>query len=125
MSRQPGPLPKQTVLTPREVELLPQVLQANRQAISANNPWGSPIGNSLESPNPKWVINLSSKPLTRAQRSVLVKGPNFAISPRHPPNLECIMAIESVCTKLGQQDAVKLMAEINRELRSSHLPNLT
>ena len=30
------------------------------------------------------------------------------VSPRHPPNLEYITAIESVCTKLGQQDAEEL-----------------
>ena len=37
------------------------------------------------------------------------------------------MAIESVCTKLGQQDAEELVAEMNRFLRSSHPPksNLT
>ena len=78
--------------------------------------------NSLEDPNPKWVINLSSKPLTQAQRSVLAKGPNFSVTPRHPPKLQYIMAIEAVCTKLGQQDAEDLRAEINRVLRSSHPP---
>ena len=61
-----------------------------------------------EEPNPKWVINLSSKPLTPAQRSVLAKGPNFAITHRHPPNLEYITAIEAACTKLSQQDAEEL-----------------
>ena len=37
------------------------------------------------------------------------------------------MAIESVCTKLGQHDAEELRADINRVLRSSHSPkpNLT
>ena len=30
------------------------------------------------------------------------------------------MAIEAACTKLGQQDAEELRAEINRVLRSSH-----
>ena len=65
--------------------------------------------------------------MTHAQRSLLAKGPNFAVYPRHPPNLEYITAIESVCTKLGQQDAEELRAEINRVLRSSHSPkpNLT
>ena len=67
----------------------------------------------MENPNPKWVINLSSKPLTQAQRSVLAKGPNFAVTPRHPPNLEYITAIEAACTKQGQQDAEELRAEIN------------
>ena len=55
----------------------------------------------LEEPNPKWVINLSSKPLSPAQRSVLAKDPNFVVTPRHPPNLEYITAIEAACTKLS------------------------
>ena len=46
-----------------------------------NPPNRLPQGSSPEDPNPKWVINLSSKPLTPAQRSVLAKGPNFAVSP--------------------------------------------
>ena len=81
----------------------------------------------MEEPNPKWDINLSSKSLTSAQRSVLAKGPSFVVSPRHPPNLEYITAIESACTKLSQQDAEELRANINQVLRSSHppKPNLT
>ena len=76
----------------------------------------------MEDPNPKWVINLSSKPLIQAQSSVLAKDPNFAGTPRHCPNLEYITAIDSACTKLGQQDAEELRAEVNRVLRSSHPP---
>ena len=82
-------------------------------------------GSSNEEPNPKWVINLSNKPLTPAQRSVLAKGPNFVVTPRQPPNLEYITAIEAACTKLSQQDAEELRADINRVLRSSHPPNPT
>ena len=93
----------------------------------------SPVGTTppgffpLEEPNPKWVINLSSKPLTPAQRSVLAKGPNFAVTPRHPPNLEYITTIEAACSMLSQQDAEELRADINWVLRSSHppKPNLT
>ena len=84
-----------------------------------------PQGSSNEESNPKWVINLSSKPLTAAQRSVLAKGPNYAVTPRQPPNLEYITAIEAACTKLSQQDAEELRADINRVLRFSHPPNLT
>ena len=76
----------------------------------------------MEEPNPKWVINLSSKPLTQAQRSVLAKGPNFVVTPRHPSNLEYITAIETAYTKLSQQDAEELMADINRVLRPSDSP---
>ena len=73
----------------------------------------------------KCVINLSSKPLTPAQRSVLAKGPNFAVSPKQPPSLEYITAIEAAYTKLSQQDAEEPRAEVNRVLRSSHPPNPT
>ena len=79
-----------------------------------------PQASSPEDANPKWVINLSNKPLTPAQRSVLAKGPNFAVSHKQPPNLEYITAIEAACTKLSQQDAEELRAEVNRVLRSSH-----
>ena len=84
-----------------------------------------PQGSSPEGPNPKWVMNLSSKPLTPAQRSVLAKGSNFVVTPKQPPNLEYITAIEAACTKLSQQDAEELRAEVNRVLRSSHPPNPT
>ena len=48
-------------------------------------------------------------------------------TPRQPPNLEYITAIEAACTKLSQQDAEELRADINRVLRSCHppKPNLT
>ena len=84
-----------------------------------------PQGSSNEEPNPKWVINLSSKPLTPAQRSVLAKGPKCVVTPKQPPNLEYMTAIEMACTKLSQQDAEELRADINRVLRSSHPPNPT
>ena len=102
------------------------------QADSTNSQEGTPTptnrlpqGSSNEEPNPKWVINLSSKPLTLAQRSVLAKGPNFAVTPKQPPNLEYITAIEAARTKLSQQDAEELRADINRVLRYSHPPNPT
>ena len=60
--------------------------------------------------------------MTQRQRSVLAKGPNSVVSPRHPPKLEYITAIESACTKLSQQDAEEPRADINQVLRSSHSP---
>ena len=69
-------------------------------------------------------INISSKPLTNAQRSVLAKGPYFVVSPKHPPNLEYITAIGAACTKLSQQDAKEPRADINQVLRASHPPSL-
>ena len=117
----------------------PQTSQENSstsQADSTNSQEGNssptipsrlPQGSSNEEPNLKWVINLSSKPLTPAQRSVLAKGPNFAVSSRQPPNLEYITAIEAACTKLSQQDTEELRADINKspKVLSPPKPNLT
>ena len=77
--------------------------------------------------NYKWVINLSKIPLTQGQQSVLVKGPNFAIASKNPPNLDYITPIETACQKLNNQDAEELRDDINGLLRKSHVPrpNLT
>ena len=99
-----------------------RIAPSPRKTTSLPPPSRPPQSSSNEEPNPKWVINLSNKPLTPAQRSVLAKGPNFAVTPRQPPNLEYITAIEAACTKLSQQDAEELRADINRVLRSSHSP---
>ena len=111
-------LPRRTALLPRWVEPVPRKVTLPPSNSRANIPQGS----SIEEPNPKWVINLSSKPLTQAQWSVLAKGPNFVVTPRHPPNLGYITAIETACTKLSQQDEEECRADINRILRSFH-PN--
>ena len=75
---------------------------------------------NLHDPSHKWVINLSSTPLIQAQRSLLAKGPYYPTAPRHPPNLEYITAIESVCNKQSQQEVEELRAKVNRVLRASH-----
>ena len=131
-ARQSGTLPRQVSKVSQGDSAVPQGVlsqdNASQEAGSSPSRHNTPQGSSpLEEPNQKWVINLSSKPLTPAQRSILAKGPNFAVTPRHPPNLEYITAIEAACTKLSQQDAEELRADINWVLRSSHppKPNLT
>ena len=49
------------------------------------------------------------------------------VTSKHHPNLQYITAIEAACTKLSQQDAEELRADINQVLRASHppKPNLT
>ena len=96
---------------------LPRIIAPSPRKTTPPPPSRPPQGSSNEEANPKWVINLSNKPLTPAQRSVLAKGPNFTVTPRQPPNLEYITAIEAACTKLSQQDAEELRADINRVLR--------
>ena len=45
----------------------------------------------------EWVGNLSSSPLIPAQVSLLSKGPNFALAPTNPPNVEFISAVKAAC----------------------------
>ena len=75
----------------------------------------------------KLVINLSKTNLTEGQRSVLAKGPNFLIEPRHISSLHYITAVESICPKLKEEDALELRAEISSFLRKAEVPkpNLT
>ena len=49
------------------------------------------------------------------------------VTPRHPTNLEYITAIEAACTKLSQQDAEELRANINSgsKVLPPSKPNLT
>ena len=55
--------------------------------------------NQLQANN-KWVINLSNTELTEGQKSVLAKGPNFSIAPKYISNVDYIIAVESMCSKL-------------------------
>ena len=137
-ARQAGSFPSQAGTTPggdsvisqsdSTVPLVSHQASASQEARAFSNRHNTQQSSSLlEEPDPKWVINLFSKSLTPAQRSVLAKGPNFVVTPKHPPNLEYITAIETACTKLSQQDAEELRADINWVLRASHSPkpNLT
>ena len=87
--------PRLTALLPMQLGLVTKgryLLRSSRHSPSQRGE------NALEDPKLKWVITLSSKPLTQAQRSLLPKGPNFAVTPKHPPNMEYITAIESICS---------------------------
>ena len=77
--------------------------------------------------NTKWVINLYKTSLTEGQRSVLAKGPNSSAVPRYIPNVDYITAVESMCPKLKEEDAMELGADINSILRKAQMPkpNLT
>ena len=68
----------------------------------------------------KWVINLSSSPLTQAQASLLAHGPGYAVTPKHPPYGDYIVAIEKACSTLDHNRAEELRAEIRGALRKTH-----
>ena len=78
--------------------------------------------NNEGSANSKWVINLSKDSLTQAQRSVLAKGPNFSLAPINIPSIEYTTAVESMCTKLKEEDAMELRADGNALLRRAKAP---
>ena len=55
---------------------------------------------SIISQDNKWVVNVSKSPLAPAQESLLSRGPNFALAPTNPPNVESISAVDSACQRL-------------------------
>ena len=70
----------------------------------------------------KWVKNLSDKPLTQAQRSLLAHGPNYAVIPRVPPKEEYIAAIEQACHKLEEGKVDELRVEVKHLLKKAITP---
>ena len=68
----------------------------------------------------KWVINLSSFPLTKDQEDLLAHGPNFAITPKKPPLGEYITNIEKACQSLDVNSAEELRSDVYRVLRQTH-----
>ena len=70
--------------------------------------------------NKKWVINLSSVPLTKGQQSLLEHGPNFAITPTRPLYGEYIKAIKTACQSLDPNSTEELRSVVYRVLRHPH-----
>ena len=85
-------------------------------AQSSNN---NNLGNNVSS---RWVVNLSSTILTDTQVSLLFKGPNFALAPTNPSNVEFISVVEAACQRLPEQDAQELRAEVNILLKRAKPP---
>ena len=53
----------------------------------------------------KWVVNLSSRPLSTAEESVLAKGLNFAPAPRRIPVPDIVAAVEGGLSRIGSAAA--------------------
>ena len=83
----------------------------------------SPVDNNTNtSNNNKWVINISNKPLTKAQEKLLAHGPNYAVVPKSPPIAEYIAAIEQACSKLQQGEVEELRGEVKSIIKRSRNP---
>ena len=84
---------------------------------SSSNKQGPERNNSIPK---KWVINLSSNPLTQEQESLLAHGPNFVVTSQKPPYGEYITSIEKVCQSLDSNTAEELISGVYRVLRQPH-----
>ena len=74
----------------------------------------------------RWVKNLSGVPLTKAQASLLTHGPNFAVTPRHPPYGDYIAAIEQACLNLEPHKVKKSLGwKYRGALNHLHPPGTT
>ena len=89
-------------------------------AVTSNTAATTTRDTANEKVNEKWVINLSSSPLTQAQASLLAHGPGFAVTPKHPPYGDYIVAIEKACSTMAHNRAEELKAEIRGALRKTH-----
>ena len=71
---------------------------------------------------PNWVVNLSSRSLSDAEKAQLKKGLNFAVTPENIPATEIIAKVEAAVRQLdtGQADTVK--RAVNGILRQAEPP---
>ena len=67
----------------------------------------------------KWVINLSSKPLSNGEQSLLQKGPKFAVSSSKVPLTEYIAVTKRICNELGENTVGKDCTEIYQKNQRS------
>ena len=65
----------------------------------------------------KWVINLSSKPLSDGEQSLLQKGPKFAVSSSQIPLTEYIAVTKRICDELGENTVGKDCTEIYQKTK--------
>ena len=75
-------------------------------------------GNRQQCPSDRWVVNLSSMPLSMMEKEVLKKGLNFAPAPRHFPVPEIVAAVEvglgKVSSTLAQQARTKIAGHLSK-----------
>ena len=70
----------------------------------------------------KWVINISSKSLTKAQEDLLAHGPNYVVVPRNPPITAYVAAVEQACMKLKKGKPEELRGETKAVMKKIHTP---
>ena len=70
----------------------------------------------------KWVINLSSKPLSQHERAILNKGPKFAPTPCQIPHKDIVAEVEAAITNLPDTAKHSIRTSTASILNRSRLP---
>lgn len=71
----------------------------------------------------KWVMNLSDRPLSDSECSVLMKGLNFSVTPSKIPVDEIVAATELACNQLkDKSQAESLRNEVVKIVSKSKPP---
>ena len=75
----------------------------------------------------KWMINISSKPLTADEEKLLAHGPKYAIILRNPPIVQYVAAVEHACTRLEEGKAEEFRVQVKAAIQKMEKPkpNLT
>ena len=72
--------------------------------------------------HPKWVVNLSSRPLSDAKQAVLSKGLNFVPAPAKIPTAEIVAAVESGLVRVPEESAEAARSKIIGALSKARPP---
>ena len=69
-----------------------------------------------------WVVNLSSRSLSDAEKTLLKKGLNFAVTPGNIPATEIIAKVEAAVRQLDAEQADTVRRAVNSILQQADLP---
>ena len=69
-----------------------------------------------------WVVNLSSRSLSDAERALLKKGLNFAVTPANTPATEIIAMVEAAVRQLDAEQADTVRGAVNGILQQAEPP---
>ena len=80
------------------------------------------LDREIEKEKEKWVINISSTPLTPDQEKLLAHGPNYAVVPKEPPIAQYVAAVENACTKLEEGKAEEFRVQVKSAIQKIKPP---
>ena len=96
----------------RHIRKLDELISKNKVTESATN----------ITDKKKWVINISSRQLTRIETYLLAKDLNFSITSKSLPNKDIIPTIENAVKDLEKVEAGTIRAKVGLTLQNSKPP---